>query len=182
VVEKARELARQRSLEIEYFSSSWADLPRNAPTRFHGVFNDALSWIATEEEFEASIHGIREVLLPGAALVFLGAREGEPSGTGAELLRKEIDREPRFSIEWRHVAGDTECTCLLDREPGEDYIDVHRLYLIREPSGQRLETATIRHPFYWDWPRLDRLFRRAGYSSLRTEETSGLIGINLAVR
>jgi SAM-dependent methyltransferase len=181
-VEKAGELARQKSLDVEYFVSTWAELPNRTSTRFHGVFNDALSWIATEEEFEASIRGIRDVLLPGGVLVFLGAREGDPVEAGAELMQKEIERNPKFTIEWRHVAQETECTCLLAREAGEDYMDLHRLYLIREPSGQRLETATIRNPFCWDWPRLERLFVRAGYSRLETRESSDKIGVNVAVR
>ena len=181
-VEKARELARERSLNIEYFASTWVDLPAQAPARFHGVFNDALSWIVTEEEFEASIRSIREALLPGGVFVFLGAREGDPPGEGLKLLREELERVPKFSVERHHVADGTECTCLLAREPGEDYIDLHRLYLIRQPSGQRLETSTIRNPFYWDWPRLARLFARSGYSRLYTSETSDKIGVNVAVK
>jgi len=181
-VEKARELARERSLNIGYFTSTWGDLPQKAPARFYGVFNDALSWIVTEEEFAASIRGIRETLLPGGIFVFLGAREGDPPGEGMELLREELARVPRFSIEWHHTAEGTECTCLLAREAGKDYIDMHRLYLIRQPSGQRLETATIRNPFCWDWPRLERLFARAGYSSLRTREAIEKVGVNVAVR
>ena len=181
-VEKAQELARQRSLDVEYFVSIWADLPAQAPARFHGVFNDALSWIVTEEEFEASIRGIHEALLPGGALVFLGAREGDSPGVGAELMREELERSQKFSIEWHRAAENTECTCLLAREAGPDYMDMHRLYLIREATGQRLETSTIRNPFCWDWPRLERLFVRAGYSSLSTRETFGKIGVNVAVR
>jgi SAM-dependent methyltransferase len=181
-VEKAQELARQRSLSVEYFVSTWADLPQKAPARFHGVFNDALSWIVTEEEFEASIRGIREALLPRGVLVFLGAREGDPPGEGVSLLREELARVPKFSIEWHHAAEGTDCTCLLAREAGSDYIDMHRLYLIREAAGQRLETSTIRNPSCWDWARLERLFARAGCSGLSTRETSGKIGVNVAVR
>jgi SAM-dependent methyltransferase len=187
-VEKARELAELEGAAIEYFLSTWADLAKNTELRFDGVFNDALCWLVTEEQFESAIRGIREALAPGGVLVWMGAAKGDPVGKGIELMRGKFESLGRFAVEWSHAAEGLACTSVAVRELGPDYMDEHHLFLISEASGKRLETATIRQPAYWDWPRIERLFRRAGYSDLRTESFPGLgqkgadVLLNVAVR
>jgi len=63
--------------------------------------------------------------------------------------------------------------------------DEHRLHVVHDASGLRLETSTIRQPSMWDWPALERLFSHAGYADLRTETVSiggRTVDVNVAVR
>lgn len=187
-VQRARELARMEGVEIEYFVSPWAELAKNTDLRFGGIFNDALCWLVTEEQFDAAIRGIRGALAPGGVFVFGGAPSGSPAGTGIELMREKFESLGRFSLEWSHAAGGIECASIAVRELGPDYMDEHHLFLIADANGRRLEAATIRQPAYWDWPRIQRLFADAGYSELRTETFRGAgaegkdFSLNVAVR
>ncbi|MEW6358983.1 MAG: class I SAM-dependent methyltransferase [Planctomycetota bacterium] len=175
-VEKARELARLEGHEIEFFTSSWAELPSRTSHRFDGIFNDALSWTLTREEFQASLVGFYEALNPGGILVFFGAEEGSPSDS--ESRRKLLDdlwgRRPKFSIEWTHKADDVRCTSILVREKGDMHVDGHHVFLIEDGGSQRTETATIREPMYWDWDILQGLFAEAGFASLHTRSFPGM--------
>jgi len=49
---------------IPYFVSSWADLPRATDVRYAAVFNDALSWVYSDDEMAASLKGIHDCLVP----------------------------------------------------------------------------------------------------------------------
>jgi SAM-dependent methyltransferase len=170
-VEKAQELARlEGHPEIEFFTSAWAELPKRTDRRFDAVFNDALSWVPTREDFEAALGGSIGVLKPGGFLVFFGAEADGRSGTEhrARLLHREWTRRPRFSVEWDHTDAGTRCTSLLVREKGDSFIDEHHLFLIEECGMRRLESATIRQPILWDWPILVDLVRHAGFAHLET--------------
>ncbi len=175
-VEKARELAAAEGLDIEYFVSCWEELPVRTDRRFDGIFNDALSWIATREEFTASLRGFLGALRAGGALVFFGAGEGSPSDP--ESRRRFFEdywlEKPRFSLEWSHAEAGTRCTSICVREKGDMYVDEHRLFLVEEGGVQRLETATIRQPAYWHWEALQEMFRDAGFSRLQTRSFDGL--------
>ncbi len=187
-VDQARELARLEGLDIEFFASEWADLPRRTAKRFDVIFNDALSWTITREEFEASLRGFLAALKPGGLLVFMGAEEG--TGDDAEhekkLLGELWTRRPRFEIDWIHEATGLRCTRLAVHELGPDYMDEHSLYLIAEAGRQRLESSTLRQPVYWHWPIVSEMFAAAGFSSLHTRAfparsaSGGEIRLNVA--
>jgi SAM-dependent methyltransferase len=187
-VEKAREIAASRGLEIPFFASGWAELPERVKHRFDAVFNDALCWQLTEQEFAASLLGIREVLVPGGRLVFSGARQGEAAGRGVELMAEAEAGKPKFRIEWAHEADGVSCTSLVVRELASKAVHVHHLYLVRDGGKPRLETATICEPSFWDWPVLEALFAKAGYSSLRTVlfkefgKDGAPLALNIAIR
>ena len=58
--------------------------------------------------------------------------------------------------------------------PGEDWIDDHHLYVIREEGREpRLEHATIRQWFGWDRACLDEVALAAGFGDVRTEWFEG---------
>ena len=175
-VEKARELAQMEGHAIEFFASRWAELPERTERRFTGVFNDALSWIVTREEFEASLRGFLGVLRPGGVLAFMGAEQGSPSDpeSRCEFFEAFWRSRPRFSVAWSHEAGSTRCTSIQVREKGDLFVDAHHLFLIEENGEQRLETATIREPAYWDWAALAEMFARAGFSGLETRWFPGM--------
>ena len=199
-VEKARELARREGRAIDYFVSTWAELPERTPGRFHVIFNDALSWTTTREEFEASLAGFLRALSPGGVLAFMGAPEGAPASP--EHQRKILDelmgRHPRFEIEWTHESGGARCTALAfrlrqgfggqGRERGAEWMDEHHLFLVEEAGRTRLETATIRQPVLWHWPLLAEMFAAAGFASLHAREfpsraaDGGPVRLNIARR
>jgi len=189
-VEKARELAGIEGHSIDYFLSTWADLPRQTEQRFVAIFNDALSWTATREEFEASLRGFLGALRPGGVLVFMGAPEGSPSSPESrrKLLLDTFEREPKFRVEWSHTEGDVTCTALIVRELGDGFLDEHHLYMIDDACATRLEVATIRQPVTWDWPLLVALFDAAGFSKVETRtfarkaNDGGDIALNIATK
>ena len=174
-VRKARELAGSEGQAVEYFTARWEELPERTAHRFDGIFNDALSWITTRAEFEASLRGLCGALRPGGVLVFMGAAEGSPSDTESrrQLLEREWQRKPRFSIEWRYEIEATRCTSLLVREKGDTYIDEHHVFVVEESGARRLETATIRQPLCWHWPLLVEMLRGAGFSRVETRTFPG---------
>jgi SAM-dependent methyltransferase len=175
-VEKARELADLERLDIDYFTSSWAELASRTPRCFDGIFNDALSWTVTREEFEASLRGFLGVLKPHGVLVFMGAEAGSSDDPAhrKKLLEELWSRRPGLEIDWTHEEKDTRCTRIIARELGPDFMDEHSLYLVEEAGRQRLETATVRQPVYWHWPILREMFADAGFSNLQTREFPGL--------
>jgi SAM-dependent methyltransferase len=175
-VEKARELARLEGHAIEYFVSRWAELPDQTHLRFDGIFNDALSWIVTREEFEASLRGFLGVLKPGGVLVFMGAEKGSSSDPESRraFLESFWRSRPRFSIDWSYEEGGTRCTSVQAREKGDLFVDAHHLFLIEENGEQRLETATIREPAYWSWAALEDVFAQVGFARLDTRQFPGM--------
>ena len=155
--------------------SEWRELPQRTKQRFDVIFNDALSWTATREEFEASFAGMLGALKPGGVVAFMGAPEGssdDPVRRKA-LLDELWRRQPRFEIDWTHEAPGLRCTRLLSRELGADFMDEHSLYLINDAGGTRLEHSTLRQPVCWHWPLLAELFANAGFSSLHTRAFPG---------
>lgn len=187
-VEKARELAKMEGQQIEFFTSRWSELPANTRVQFDAVFNDALTWTITRERFKAAIRGFYNVLKPKGVLVFMGAPEGATETETLELLEEDWEANPRFNIEWTYSDGTTRCTCLVARERSDDYIDNHHLYLIEEGDEQRIETATLRRPFYWHTGLLKELFLEAGYSRFDTRHFRGMgkggtdFSLNVAVK
>ena len=174
-VEKARELAALDGLDVEYFTSTWAKLPERMDARFTAIFNDALSWTLTREDFEASLRGLRDALAPGGVLVFMGAPEDAPSDDESRrtLLLETYHREPPFRVEWTHEDAGVCCTAIAVRELGDDHFDEHHLYLVRKGDTERLEVATLRQPVTWDWPTLVELFSRTGFATLETRAFPG---------
>jgi SAM-dependent methyltransferase len=189
-VEKARELAADEGLDVEYFVSRWDELPSRTDRRFDGVFNDALSWVTSREEFEASLQGFLGVLKPGGILLFMGAEQGGSADPEhrRQLLEELWRRHPRFSVAWTCERDGIRCTDVLVREKGDGFVDEHNVYLIEDGSSPRLETATIRQPVCWHWPLLDEMFGKAGFSKLETRAFEGLgaggstIKLNIATK
>jgi len=176
-VEKARELARlEGHAELEFFTSAWGELPKRTELRFDAVFNDALCWTPTREEFAASLQGCLEALNPGGILVFFGAEKGSPSDPESRkaFFEEFWQSRPKFAVEWTHEVDGVRCTSIYVRERGDMYVDGHHLFLIEDHGQHRLETATIRKPVYWDWETLESLFSDAGFSDLTTRTFPGL--------
>jgi SAM-dependent methyltransferase len=167
-VDRARELARDAGLDIEFFVSRWDELPTKTLQQFDAAFCDALCWLHTRGELLAALRGLRGILRPGGALIFQGA----PEGATQEVCRRRLEEwwgsAPASSLSWRHTEGPITCTSISLGSLGEDYIDWHLLYLIEEQAAPRLEHLAIRESMRWDWDRLVEIVGEAGFSGLAT--------------
>ena len=173
-IEHARQLAAEEGhSDITFFRSTWADLPRTAEQRYVAVFNDALSWVYSEEEMAASLKGFHDVLLPGGILTYMGALPGSKTD-GRRLLERDWDRmlsETGKYCPGFHCSDDRlSVTEALVIEKGDDYIDRHHLYLIDEEGDRRLEAMTMRHVYKWQWPKMEGFLRAAGFREFTTKE------------
>jgi SAM-dependent methyltransferase len=171
-VEKARELAASESREIEFFVSEWRTLPERTSHRFDAIFVDAfLDCCESYEDLVASFAGIAATLKAGGVFIYFGP---EPEERMSDILDHAWTACEQFYVEWQHAEEGCDCTCLHARGRGDDYIDDHHLYLIREGNVEpRLETATLRQWFRWDRKRLDEAARSAGFSRVHTQSFEG---------
>lgn len=167
-VEHARELASSEDRGIDFFVSTWRELPERMPHPFDAIFVDAfVECCETYEDLLASLSGIAAALKDGGVFIFSGL---EPGKKMTEILEFTWNCGERFCIAWQHREEDCECTCLDVMCRGDDFIDDHYLYLIKERDVEvRLESWTMRRWFKWDWDCIDAAARRAGFSSVQTE-------------
>ena len=167
-VERARELALGEAREIDFFVSTWRDLPHRTSERFDAVFVDAfMDCIETYEDLVASFAGIGSALTDGGVFVFGGP---EPNEKMADILEFAWDCGERFSIDWRLAAEGRDCTCVCVKDKGDNYIDHNYLYVVRQHEGvMRLETAPLRRWFRWERDSLDKAALSVGFSAIRTE-------------
>jgi len=150
------------------------------------ILNDALSWIPDDAHYRAALVGLRNALVGGGRLCFIGANDRHPeAGYGRFLLDEKwarIGRE-RFSLVRSRSTSTRSVAHLLVRERGDTWIDEHQVYVILENGSLRSETARLRQPFHRDWPDVSRLVREAGFVDLRCEEVKlgdQVVVVNLA--
>lgn len=171
-VERARNLAAGEGRDNAFFVSSWRDLPARAPGPFDGVLIDAFpDCCETGDDLAAALSGIAGVLKPGGVFVFPGPEPGE---TPAGITKMAWESGPRFQLCWEHAEGGIECTCLQARTLGDNWIDEHALYVVREAGAPaRLESATIRRHFRWTRAAIEEAARAAAFSSVAARTVEG---------
>ena len=173
-IEHAVTLARdERCEDIRYFQSSWADLPHRAGKKYAAVFNDALSWIHSDEDMEASLRGLHDVLEPGGILAYMGALPGTSDDENALLAQhwdKMMSEMGKYRLGWQHSDGAISVTECLVLERGSDFIDKHHLYVIDEDGCKRLEAMTMRNVVKWHWPLMEQFLRAAGFQRFGIKE------------
>lgn len=167
-VERARELAAENGLQIEYFASRWDELPQRTTLRFDAAFVDALTWLHGRDEMLAALRGLRGVLRPGGILIFLGVPEGVTRELSDERVEAWWKSVPGASLNWRHSEGGITCTSMSLGSRGPDYIDWRLTYLIEDNRGLRLEHQAIRQSLRWTWPDLTQAVLEAGFARLET--------------
>jgi len=172
-VEYARLLAAEEGRpDIAYFRSAWADLPGASDERYAAIFNDALSWVYTEEEMAASLRGFHEALQPGGLLVYMGAVPGS-DGSERTIMEQEWRRltaDGTCGLGWRHAEGGVSVQELWTYARGGDFIDKRHLLVIDEDGARRLEDWTLRHAYKWQWPKMESFLRAAGFVEFTTKE------------
>jgi SAM-dependent methyltransferase len=167
-VRHAQTLARAEGLEIPFFVSTWADLPRQAAQRFDAVFCDALPWISNRRTLLSALRGLAQVLKPGGALIFLGAPEGTTGATYRQALHTWWGTRISHTLDWCQTDGVTRCTKMTLGALGTDYVDWYQLFLIEQAGHQQFECVTIRESKRWHWGLLVALFAEAGFPALWT--------------
>lgn len=175
-LQATRRAVTEAKLDVPVFRARWEALER--PGRYDLIFNDALHWTYEPDDLRAALRGFYEALAPGGALVFFFADRAEPAGgAGRAMLDDEWAHTQRARIAWDHTHEGTTVTLTVLAERGEDFIDEHHLYLVRErESAPRLETLTMRRVYRWDWHALAPLLSEVGYVDLRTDHFQNVKG------
>ena len=185
-VEHAKRALREAGLEVPLFVSRWEDLGKR-DARYDVVFNDVLHWIYDDDELRAAASGLRDALVPGGALCFFFAdgREPEP-GAGKKILEWDWEQLGRTSLAWEHKRGETTVSLALLNERGDDFIDQHHFYVVREHAAHRLEAMTMRRVYRWDWSALSRALKDVGFGEITSHAFENVKGhtyaLNLARR
>jgi len=133
VIDLARLLAEEEGhSDIPYFVSSWAELPRRTEARYAAIFNDALSWVYSEEEMAASLKGFHDCLIPGGILAYTGALPGTDTDQ-QQILDQEWEKKTANGRHWLGMGaadGGTSVQEVVFLEKGSDFIDEHHLYIM----------------------------------------------------
>ena len=172
--EAALALAR---LDVPVLDVHWADLGERSE-RYDLVWNDALHWIYDEGELRAALGGMFASLRPGGALVYFFADAKEPDeDAGKRVLMWDWERMQRARIEWEHERDERGVCLTIVTERGDDHIDEHHLYHVREEGGPAvLETLTMRRVYRWDYFHLTPLLEEAGFVDIRSDHFRNVKG------
>jgi SAM-dependent methyltransferase len=183
-----REAVREAGVSVEVFRARWEALGAERPGRYDLVFNDALHWVYDAEELHRVLVGLRGALRPGGALVFFFADERDDGDdAGRALLEWDWGKLERASLAWEHEREGTRVSLTVVNERGEDWIDQHHLFVVREPGARaRLESFTQRRVYRWHWRAMRAALARAGFGRVRCEHFENVKGytyaMNLAYR
>lgn len=175
-LEATRRALAEAGLDVPVFRARWEALER--PGRYALIFNDALHWVYDPADLAAALRGFFEALAPGGALVFFFAdRADEGEGAGRALLERQWAGAERARVAWDHTHEGTTVTLTVVSERGDDFVDQHHLYLVREGGAPpRLETLTMREVYRWDWHALAPLLAEAGFVDARTDHFQNVKG------
>jgi hypothetical protein len=186
VLEEAAKSIRNAGLEVPVFVSRWQDLGKRQ-ARYDVVFNDVIHWIYDPGELAEAAAGLRDALVPGGSLVFFFAdgREAEPHA-GRKILEWDWEKMGRTELAWEHEKDGTRVSLALMNERGDDFIDQHHFYVIREKEKTRLESFTMRRVYRWDFHALSRALEDAGFGDITSHAFQNVKGhgyaLNLARR
>ena len=177
---------REAGLEVPLFQTRWQDLGKRK-ARYDVVFNDVIHWVYDSDELRECAAGLRDALVPGGALVFFFAdgREPEP-GAGRRILAYDWEHMARTELAWEHERAGTRVSLALLNERGDDYIDQHHFYVVRENDTKRLESFTMRRVYRWDFHALSRALEDVGFGDVTSHAFRNVKGhtyaLNLARR
>ncbi len=172
-VNHARELARDENAPVTFFRSAWNELPKNMPHHFDGILVTGLNLEPSWDHLGVALVGLYHALHSGGFLMFVGATEGEPPTGPADRVAADWNSQPPESVEWFVREGKITCSLVKLRYKAADYIDDRLLYVSEENGEARLESTTIRRPFYWTWSHWRDVTRMAGFCNLETRTFPG---------
>lgn len=176
-LEATRRALAGAHLDVRVFRAEWRDVGRD---RYDVIFNDAIHWTYEEADLRAALAGLYEALRPGGALVFFFAEAEKPNG-GREILEWDWAQMTPSRVAWTHRIDDLEVTLSIESERGDDYIDEHHVYTIRERGAVRTEKLTMRRVYRWDWSAISRVLEDVGYVDLRSDRFPNVKGHTFAL-
>jgi SAM-dependent methyltransferase len=167
-VEHARELAESRNLYIPFHHTLWQDLGAKFGAEFDAIVNDAFAWTLTRTELRFAAHNFHSVLKPGGALVFTGADQWSQAEDRHTVIEHAWEAAPRFQLRNDYEHDGTRLTLLVARDKGDVGIVENYLFVVRDATGPRLETAAICNSVQWTWDDYQAVCREAGFTSLES--------------
>jgi len=170
-IERARELARERGLEIRFFRSRFDELDRHCGRRYDCVYSDYFDELGEYSALLDSARGIYSVLRKGGKFIFCGV---PPEWTERDLERSIGQlwrRRRRFSVDPPVERGGLRVTRIevADRVP-EGILENH-IYLIERRDSMRVEVASVMNPrVKWIFRDYVEVLRGAGFREVKAVE------------
>ena len=169
-------------LDVPVLDVPWAELGQREE-RYDVVFNDALHWIYDEGELREALRGLFSCLEPGGALVYFFADTDKPDeAEGRRVLEWDWEHNQRARIAWQHEREGRRVSLTIVAERGDDYIDEHHLYHVRDGAGPlQLEALTMRRVYRWDHFHLAPLLEDVGFVDIRSDHFQNVKGYSFAM-
>lgn len=167
-IEHARELAASRNLPIPFYHCLWQDLGDQFDSEFDAIINDAFAWTLHRTELRFAAHNFASILKPGGVLIFTGADQWSDPNERPALIERMWEASPRFQLRTDYEREGTQMTLVVVRDKSELGIVENYLFIIRDQSGLRLETAAICNSVQWTWEDYQHVCHEAGFSSLES--------------
>jgi len=176
----ARNIANA-GLEVPLFVSRWQDLGKRE-ARYDVIFNDVIHWIYDPKELREAAKGLHDALVPGGSLVFFFADGREPAAAaGSKILEWDWEHMSRTELAWEHEKDGTRVSLALLNERGDDFIDQHHFYVVREREETRLESFTMRRVYRWDFHALSRALEDVGFTDITSHAFRNIKGYDYAL-
>ena len=167
-VNYARELAAYRNLDIPFHHCLWQDLGEQFGSEFDAIVNDAFAWTLTKKELRFAAHNFYSILKPGGTLMFTGADQWTQPEERGTLVEHAWQAAPRFQLRNDYERDGTHLTLVVARDKGEIGVVENYLFVVRDETGPRLETAAICNSVQWTWDDYQAVCREAGFTSLES--------------
>lgn len=167
-VQHAQELAAARGLEIPYHNYTWQELGDKFEPGFDAVINDAFAWTLSRSELRFAAHNFASILKPGGVLVFTGADQWSKPEDRSMLVEQAWQAAPRFQLRNDYEHGGTHMTLVVTRDKSDHGVIENYLFVVRDESTPRLETATICNSVEWTWEDYQHVCKEAGFKSIES--------------
>lgn len=164
----AKELAEARNLSIPFHHCLWNDLGEKFGSEFDAIVNDAFAWTLSRSELRFAAHNFYSLLKPGGTLIFTGADQWTQAEDRATQVEHAWQSAPRFQLRNDYERDGTHLTLVVTRDKGEIGVVENYLFVVRDDTGPRLETAAICNSVQWTWDDYQAVCREAGFSSLES--------------
>ena len=164
----ASELAASRNIEFPTYVCDWQELASSFEMRFDAVINDSFVWILERQRLLVAAKNIYQVLKPGGKLIFTGPDQSSGPLDRSTTMEHTWRSAPRFQIRSDYERDDTFLTLVVARDREEVGVVENYLFVVRDKSGVRLETATICNAILWAWSDFESVLREAGFSNVES--------------
>jgi SAM-dependent methyltransferase len=167
-IECAHSIADSLNLPIEFHHCVWHDLGEKFTEPFDAIINDAFAWTLSRTDLRFATHNFASILKPGGVLIFTGADQWTSGGDRAAMIDHAFQAAPRFQLRNDYEQEGTHLSLVVARDKTDIGVVENYLFVVRDSSGPRLETASICNSMQWTWEDFQNVCREAGFSSLES--------------